>query len=368
MLHLYKSRLTCLLRIKNILFWTLFLPIALGALCYFMLLNQDGAKTVSGIAVAVVNSEAAMEELADGMRRERTGSGDALFQITECEKEEEARYLLYRDEVSAVILADGSTLFLEESGLKETVIKVFLDRYHQAASKGETAAMNYGTSLQAKNYIEVLKDKEDRSDYKVVYFYALLAMACMSGAAWGLYETANLEADQSLKGARLHLAPISKFKFMIGHFSAALTIQFGEMVILYYYLKEILKTDFGEYDSFVLLTLFVGSIISISMGAMIAALLKGKGNLAVSVTVLLVIAGGLLAGVIKPSVKYFVDTKLPLLSCVNPAALMTNAFYSLYYDNDFRRFYMVMFILTGIALVITAVTAVLLRRKDYAGI
>ena len=66
--------------------------------------------------------------------------------------------------------------------------------------------------------------------------------------------------------------------------------------------------------------------------------------------------------------KYIVDKNIPLINRLNPAAMITDGFYSLYYYNTLDRFtsnLISLFIFSGIMLTISIIS---LRRQSYDSI
>ena len=75
----------------------------------------------------------------------------------------------------------------------------------------------------------------------------------------------------------------------------------------------------------------------------------------------------MMAGMTGVSLKHVIDTKLPLLNKINPAAMLTDGLYSLYY-NDFNRYLTNIFSLLLFVIVLVLISIYSLRRKKYDNI
>jgi len=84
--------------------------------------------------------------------------------------------------------------------------------------------------------------------------------------------------------------------------------------------------------------------------------------LAVSMT------GSFLAGMMYEGMKYIVSENAPILSYLNPVNLLTDAFYSLYYYDTYRRYALNMGILGIFAAIFCTGTYLVVRRRKYASI
>ena len=112
----------------------------------------------------------------------------------------------------------------------------------------------------------------------VIYFYALIAMACLYGSMYGLEEVNRVQANLSAKAARINIAPVHKLKVFTAGVLAALLMHFTGLLILLAYMHFVLGVAFGEHLIQLLVVIFVGSIMGISMGTFISAIVKKIGR------------------------------------------------------------------------------------------
>ena len=65
---------------------------------------------------------------------------------------------------------------------------------------------------------------------------------------------------------------------------------------------------------------------------------------------------------------YYVQQYVPVLGYLNPANLIADAFYSLYYYDALGRYFINIALLWAFSAVLCAVTCIVMRRKTYASL
>ena len=75
--------------------------------------------------------------------------------------------------------------------------------------------------------------------------------------------------------------------------------------------------------------------------------------------------GAVLAGLMGGPMRYQVDQAAPLVNKVNPVALITDAFYNLYYHPGDGGLWLDVGILLAISLVLVGASTLVLRRQRY---
>jgi ABC-2 type transport system permease protein len=150
--------------------------------------------------------------------------------------------------------------------------------------------------------------------------------------------------------------------------AAALTISLAEVTALLAYLTLVLHVGFGNQVWYVLLTCVVGCIAGVSLGAFIGTYVRKSEGAKTGILIGTSLTMSFLAGLMMDTMKDIIARKAPVLSYINPAALITDAFYSLYIFESHRRF----FLNIGLLLVISADMCILsfvrLRRDRYASL
>lgn len=377
--HIFITRFKCLIRDKQLIFWTLIFPIVLATLFKIAFTNLSSNETFKAIDIAVVNNQ--NYENNQGFKTvieqvSKDGS-DKLFNVTFTE-EKNAEELLKNSKIAGYIYLNPEiNLVVKSSGLNETVIKTFLDNYKESESiietivKANPKAMSTDLIKDASTYREYTKEiSPSRGVPNTIlnYFYTLIAMACLYGGFFGLKEITDIQGDLSRRAARINMAPVHKMKVFLSGLSAAFLIQFTEILILLGYLYFALKVDFGNQLPYILLLSFVGCATGVSLGTMVSALVKKNEGIKVAILITTSMIGSFLAGMQYANMKYIVEKNVPILAYINPATLITDGFYTLYYYNTHERYFINISILTVLSIVFCLITYFIIRRQKYGSL
>jgi len=379
-MHLFSYRLKCLARDREVVFWTLIFPLILATMFYFGFDQLMGRQeTFSPVRAAVVASDAYRQNIAFRQALgaiSEPGEGQ-LIELTVTDDEREALRLLEDGAVAGVItVGDSVGLTVGQSGIEQSILKAVLDEYsHRYATV--TGILRESPAIagelirelgQRRSYTKQISFSSAEPDTALNFFYALIAMTCLYGGFWGLRNTTDVQADLSPQGARRSAAPTHKLGVVLCDLAAALTISLAEVTALLAYLTLVLHVGFGNQVWYVLLTCVVGCIAGVSLGAFIGTYVRKSEGAKTGILIGTSLTMSFLAGLMMDTMKDIIARKAPVLSYINPAALITDAFYSLYIFESHRRF----FLNIGLLLVISADMCILsfvrLRRDRYASL
>ena len=223
--HNYLYRLKCIVRDKQMIFWTLMFPILLATLFNMALSNISSAEKFSEIKIRIVKDDEykkntdfikVIESVKSSNKSERN-----LFDI-EYTSKKEAENLLKDSKIEGYIYFDNKiNLVVKQSGINQTIIKGFIDDFKQTTSTVGTIisknpeAVQNGLLDSVSNRTDYLKEvsvSKSAPNIVVNYFYTLIAMACLYGSFLGIKEVTALQADLSPQGARVNMAPTHKLK------------------------------------------------------------------------------------------------------------------------------------------------------------
>jgi ABC-2 type transport system permease protein len=221
--------------------------------------------------------------------------------------------------------------------------------------------------MNRKDYLKQTSASTSEGDVIVTYFYALLAMTCLMGSTVSVYEISKLQANLSALAARVNCSPVQKFMMFLYNISAMVLFQMVVIIIVLAYVMLILGIDFGNRTGYVILTCLIGSVTGVFFGTATGVLGKSEG-VKMAITIGGTLFGSFLAGLNAPMIKYFVQENVPIVSWINPASLITDAFYSLYYYDDLSRFFINITVLLVISALFCTITCLALRRRTYASI
>jgi ABC-2 type transport system permease protein len=368
----------CVLRDKEMMFWTLLFPIVLATFFNLAFTNLNSHELFHSIPLAIVSDDAfRADPMLEKMVDEVATSDDPLFAVQYVTKQK-AEELLVSGEVSGYLeVEDGLHLYFKNSGMNQTMIKSFFDQYLQN-TKMVTTIMTanpgaiQGGLLDSLQYqgspIEDGNASSAAPDNTVVYFYTIIAMACFYGGFMGMKEVNAIQANLSTQAARINVAPTRKMKTFLSSITAATLVQFTSIVLLLGYLVFLLKVDFGSQIGFIFLLCFTGCITGVSFGAMISALSRGGEGIKTGILISTTMVLSFLAGMMFVQVKYVVTAAIPALAYINPVNVITDGFYTLYYYQTYSRFFTNIGILWIFTILFSVITVLRLRRLKYASI
>lgn len=374
--NLYYTRIKCLFRNKTTMFWCYLFPILLTTSLYMAAGRINAANSFDTIKIAYVNQSATEDEFGAVLQSVRQSDDVMLFDVTLCSKEEAAD-LLDKGNIEAYIVGGSSPeLFVKENGLNETIIKAFMDAYRQKQItignilEHNPDALNNGLIDDVINHrsFTQIADNHKNPDDVLIYFYAILAYTCISAANWGLEEVINIQADQSMRGARVNASPVNKMKLFICNMLASYSCHSISVLLLFLYMKYVLRINFGDNLIYLLTACLVGSFAGLNLGANIGLWVKKKNEAKEAIITAVILGSSFLAGMMITDVKYYVAENLPFLAYINPTNLIADAMYSLYYFDGYNRYYTDIILLIAIVAVLLVTSYLGIRRKNYASI
>mgnify|MGYP001482772734 FL=1 len=376
-LHIFTYRLKCLLRNRENIFWTLLFPLILATLFYFAFSNLNSAEAFSAIDIAVVDNEQYRkdENFKAALEKASTGN-DRLFNVSVVSGEK-ADEMLMNSEIDGYIIVDWPIrLVVSKSGMKQTIIKTFIDNYMHTFSAVSTLMSETPDKIQNLayilnnriNYVREVSGTTSEPNNILLYFYSLIAMTCFYGGFWGMREVSDIQADISAVAARVNTAPVHKLKTFLYNSFASVIIHLSEMFIMLAYLVFVLDIDFGQKSFYVLLTVFIGSLAGFYFGAFISAIVRKQEGLKVGIMVSVTMICTFFAGMMNQDIKYIISRKAPLLAYLNPISLLTDAFYALYYYDTLTRFFSNIAVLAVFTAAFCTGTYLIIRRQKYASL
>lgn len=370
----YAYRLKCILRNRELMFWTLMFPILLAILFNLAFSNIYSTEKFIKVNVALVQNDAltANPAFSDALSKM-----DDLFVVSQTTLEE-ADALLKENQIDGYIIFDPELkLMVNRSGLNQTIIRGFLDDFLQSSATLMTvisenpAALESGTIAgvySRTDYLSAVSASKSSPDTTIHFFYTLIAMTCLYGGFLGVNEVIAIQANLSDVGARINTAPTNKLTVFLSSMLAATTIQLAELLLLLAFIVGVLGISFGDQLGYIALACVIGSLTGVTFGTFIAAIVKKSEGIITGILIGSTMTMSFLAGMMSADIKYLVATKMPILGYLNPANLITNSFYALYYYNTPTQFFINILILCGFTLLFSATTYFILRRQTYASL
>lgn len=344
MVH-YVYRLKRLLRMRLIFFWSIIFPLILGTV--FKVAFSDATNKDWGfvtIPVAVVTENSGEEDVFVTFLTEMKNGDTSFFTVTESDREN-AEKLLADGEVSAVIITGEETKVLfRENGLNSTIVKTVVDGYLQskdmfieAAMKGKLTEVTEAfskevTTLSAKEFEGATKDPF------VQYFQALIAMASMYGAMYGLMNTNELNVKFAHVSARRLAAPMRTVPTVLCDVAAAFTILYLQFVINIAYFILILKVDFGSVNGWLFLGGALYSLLGVLNGYFIGTVVQRSDGLQNAVMMGYTMFSCFLAGLMVGNIRIIIELSVPIVNRVNQATLIADSLQALCIMGDMEKF------------------------------
>lgn len=368
--HIYKYQLKLKFKDKISTFWTLAFPVILSILFNLAFSNLLEGEEFKKIDIAVVS------EFKESTNFHKALLNSGLFNVQGVTRNE-ADSLLSSNKIAGYVdEGDEISITLSESGINQSILKEFVDTYEQRSSTIENIVETNPQILQS-NFLKEMtsmkvytteKPLSDSTNIAVIYFYTLIAMVTLLGANFGSDDIINIQASQSPRAARINVAPENKLKIFMPSLCATMTYHFSIVFIYILFINKILKIDFGSSLGPVILLAFVSCFTGIAMGTMLSALINKKQSIKTAVILVITMVGSFLSGMMAIQVKYLVQKYAPFISYINPANLITDGLYSLYYYDTFNRYFLNLGILSILGIIFIIITYIVLRRQQYASI
>ena len=391
-IHNFKYSLKTLFRNKALIFWTFAFPIILGTFFNMAFSNIESSEKLDIINIAIIKNDdfnnneifkTAFEELSD------KNNDDRLFE-TRYTTEEEAKKLLEDEEIVGYmkLVNDEPKLTFTTSGINETIFKYVSEEITQTSNiikylseeeiKKEMIAGNYNIDYESiyNRVIELTEEDNVRLNnvsnsnlsYTMIEFYTLIAMACLYGGILGAVAINQNLANMTNQGKRVSVSPTSKGKIILSSVLASYITQLVGVALLFLYTIFVLKVDYGNKLGLDIALAMAGSLAGLSLGVAVATTIKSNDNVKTGIIIAITMLGCFLSGMMGITMKYIIDKNIPIINKLNPASMITDGFYSLYYYDTLDRYIFDIGSLLIFAFVLITVSYISLRRQKYDSI
>ena len=391
-IHNFKYSLKTLFRNKALIFWTFAFPIILGTFFYMAFSNIENSEKLDIINIAIIENDdfnnneifkTAFEELSDENNKDR------LFE-TKYTTEEKAKKLLEDEEIVGYmkLVNDEVKLTFLTSGIDETIFKYVSEEIAQTSNiikklseeeiKKELATGNYNIDyasiynkvmeLVNEDNVRINNISNSNLSYTMIEFYTLIAMTCLYGGILGAVATNQNLANMSNQGKRVSVSPSKKGKLILSSVLAGYITQLVGVFLLFLYTIFVLKVDYGDKLVLDILLAMIGSLAGLSLGVFVASTTKSNDNTKTGIIIAITMLGCFLSGMMGITMKYIIDKNIPIINKLNPASMITDGFYSLYYYDTLDRYIFNVLSLGVFSFVLIAISYISLRRQKYDSI
>ena len=380
MLHLFRYRFLQTIRNFPIMFWALVFPIILGTFFYISFgnagLESTGESSWDEIKVSVVKEDVSSENARAFEEFLAQMDGETL-DIQDISTEEKALKALDEEKISGIFyVKETPSLTVAKNGLNESILTSVLESFNQNSAMFQKIATTHPEKLPdameamgdyRSSTLEVSLGGKDLNP-SVQYFFALVAYACLSGAFLGVQSSIDGQANISALGARRSITPTHKLTLVMIDMAVLFIIHFFNILILCLYITKALKISLGNDIGSLLLVDFMGSMIGVCLGVAIGCLARMSLGLKMGVCVLFTLFPGFLAGLMFGNMKNIIELHCPIINRINPAAVLSDAFYCMGIYNDMERFTRCLLILAVMSVLLLTVAFLGIRRERYDSI
>ena len=375
-----------------LIFWTFAFPIILGTLFQMAFSNIENSEKLDVIDIAIVQNEdfnqnetykTAFKELSD------KNNPDRLF-YTRYTSEKKAKEMLSEGEIVGYmkIKKEKPVLSFASSGMDETIFKYITEEIEQTADLVKNISaiemkkeISSGNGLiDTKKIVQKAEQSVKESNVKlknisnknlsetVIEFYTLIAMTCLYGGMLSMVSINQALANMSYKGKRIAVSPARKGMIVLSSLLAGYLVQLIGLAILFIYTIFVLNVDYGNQTGFIILLALTGSFAGLSLGTFVGTVFKAEENTKIGILIAFTMLGCFLSGMMGITMKYVIDKNIPVINKLNPAGMITDGFYSLYYYDTFGRYWFNIISLLIFASLLISISFFCLRRQKYDSI
>lgn len=380
-LHIFKHSLLVLLRTKSDLFWILLFPILLSIMFHFAFSNMSTSDAIQTIPVAVVSEDAAAsDELKDILQEVTISDDEALFDASYCSREK-ALELLEHNEADAIITA-GTNLSLEMSAnmknesVNQSIIHNFVSTYNLNTEAITSIAKEHPEKLETimsqlnmdYNFRENVSYSKDNQDTFTQFFYSLIAMSCMFSGMGGLAVALNNQANLSDLGLRRNISPTKKMTGIVSELFATTLFQAACTCIGFLFMRFVLKVNFGDQLGLAFLAILVSSFATVAGGFFLGSIGTLSRGIKEGIIILASMTCCFFSGLMVGGMRIIVQENCPIFNRINPAALISDCFYSLSVYDTYTRYITNIVSLLIMGAIFCIGGFLFTRRKKYASL
>lgn len=390
MLSTLKTTVVTLLRTPSVLIWMLAFPVLMSTVFLFMFSGMRNDGTVDPVAVAVVADDAwaasPFSEVVEGL----SGEGeDGLLDPVEVGGPDEAAALLSSGDVAGIYsmgeggdpvltvasspAASSDVALVVRQSILESVANAYVRAGELVAAVGEIdpVALADPSSVSRALGLTMGVDRVSLTwsepDEGVRYLYALLGMAALMASQAGVISVCALQPGLSSLGARRSASGTPRGRMLLGAVLGAWLVASACLAVAFGYQRVVVGIDFAGRDGLCLAAVALASLLATSIGALAGSLplradASARTGLLTALTCLLSLFAGLY-GTFAMDLADWLARVAPWTSWANPARLVCDLFYSLYYYDSLVPFALRAAACAALSLVLLAVASLVFEGR-----
>lgn len=390
--HNFKYTLKSLFRKKSLILWTFAFPIVLVTLFNLAFSDISDNEQFKVIDIAIVDNDDfknnevfknAFKELSDKKNKDRVFK-TKYESIDECKKD------LEKEKVVGYLILnkDKPNIVVNTNGLNETIFKYVVDEISETNSmlknmtieqirneiKNGNTNINYDEiyshviEMVNNSKVKINNTFTNKLDYTMIEYYTVIAMAALYGGMIAMIAINQNLANMSFKGKRVAISSVKKSTIILSSLLASFITQVIGLIILFIYMLLVVKVDFGSNIWAIILLSLIGTLTGLSLGLFVGTIFKKSENSKTGILLAVTMLGCFFSGMMGITMKYVIDKNIPIINMINPASMITDGFYSLYYYDKLNRFFIDIGSLLVFSLILISISFISLRRQKYDSI
>ena len=388
-LHNFKYALKIIFRNKSLIFWTFAFPIILGTFFKLAFNNIEKGETLSTIDIAIIDNQEFNDNQFYKEAFNQLSTGENKMFNTKYTTLENAKKLLSDEEITGYLVLSNNVINItvNSSGINETIIKTVVDEINTNKNMYETLInkeiesefKSGNTNIDYKDIYNRVTNRiisdvklnnisNSNLSYTMIEYYTLIALTILYGGSISLYMVNKTLPNLSEVGKRVNTSSLKRSTILFSNLLASYVVQLIGLCLLLLYCIFVIKADFGDDLPLIILLSLISVFAGLSMGVFIGVNVKGsegaKSGILIGVTMLF----NTLAGMTGVTLKYVIDKNIPIINKINPANMITDGFYSLYYLNGMNRYFFNIMSLIIFSIVLLRFSLKKLRRQQYDSI
>ena len=332
--HNFKYSLKILFRNKSLIFWTFIFPIILGTFFKLAFNDIENNEAFHPFDIAVVESNDFNnnEIFKEAIKSVSKDDDNKLFNVKYVSKSD-ANKLLEDKKVTGYLefIGNDVNIKINDNGIYETILKFFVDEVNSE-----------------KNIISLSINEE---------------------VSKGNYDIDNITSNILDKlNSEVNIKNISRSNLILSGLLASIIVQLVGLIILFLYTIFVLRINYDSNMWYIILLAIVGSIAGLSLGVFVSSIFKINENAKSGILIAITMFYSFLSGMMGITMKYVIDKNIPIINKINPAAMITDGFYSLYYYDTLNRYFFNVISLVVFSGIILGISSIVLRRQKYDSI
>lgn len=376
MLHLIKYSFLTKIREPSLVFWPLVFPLILATLFQlaFGRMEEADFETVQ-MAVVREEGEEGGEEFLTFLETVREEDED-FIEIREMSREQ-AGSALEEKEISGIFyVGENIRLVVGENGIPQSILQSLLESYENGKQILKRISEEHPEGLPAairqmsqhESSVQQVSLGGKTTNGNAQFFYALIAMACLYGAFIGFGAVEGIQADLQPLAARRCVTPTRKLALILTEMSTSFALHFGNVFLLLLYIRYGLKQDLNGSMAQMLPVIFMGSMIGVTLGIFVGSIRGIRQGAKVGIILGISMSCSFFAGLMGGNMKNIIEKHIPVLNRINPAALISDAFYSVNVYEDPVRYTGNLMILGGMTAFLILISFLRTRGERYDSI